>query len=343
MRWISSTRIDRMRPHLAFALFMLSLAWAGRVCAAGAENAAGPPAVPAVAEARTRYERGVEAYRLGRYAEAVELFRQADALAPSAPLSFNIARAYAKLGDASGALRWYRDYLRRAPRAPNAAEAVEQVRLYEDVLRQRGVQQLTVLSNPPSATVAVDGVPMGVTPWTGDLPPGRHRVDIVLRGFADESREFELAADRARDVWLELRALPKEPPARSTSTGEKPSAGASKPDGARSSKRFGIWPYVTLGAGAAALGGAVAFEFLRQESEDRAARDERQISFKSKIDEMESRRTTATILLGVGSVLVVGGGVMLAVDLLTPSPETQARLAIGAGPQGPGVSAYGSF
>src|SRR5687768_4959893 len=190
-----------MRFHLAFVLFVLSSAWAGSVYATGAENPSEPAAVGAVAEARSRYLRGVEAYRLGRYAEAVELFRQADAIAPSAPLSFNIARAYAKLGDASASLRWYRDYLRRAPNAPNAAAAVAQVRLYEDVLRQRGVQQLTVLSNPPSATVAVDGVPVGVTPWTGDVPPGRHRVELVLRGFADESREFELAADRARDVW----------------------------------------------------------------------------------------------------------------------------------------------
>jgi hypothetical protein len=92
------------------------------------------------------------------------LFRQADAIAPSAPLSFNVARAYDKLADASNALRWYRDYLRRAPQAPNAGEAVARVRFYEGVLQTRGIQQLTVLSNPPTATVSVDGVPMGLTP-----------------------------------------------------------------------------------------------------------------------------------------------------------------------------------
>jgi tetratricopeptide (TPR) repeat protein len=331
-----------MRFHLALALFILALASAGRAGAAGAENAPEPPAAATVAQARERYERGVEAYRLGRYAEAVELFRQADAIAPSAPLSFNIARAFAKLGDASGALRWYRDYLRRAPQAPNAAETAAQVRLYEEVLQKRGVQQLTVLSNPPSATVAVDGVTMGVTPWTGELAPGRHRVELVLRGFADEVRDFELAEHRALDVWVELRALPEQGAAETASTRTAPPPGSS-PDARRSSNRFGIWPYVALGAGTVALGGAVAFEISRQNAEDEAARDDMQISFKSKIDEMESRQTTAQVLLGVGGALVVTGGVLLAVELLAPSSKAHASVALGAGPNGPGVSAFGSF
>jgi tetratricopeptide (TPR) repeat protein len=331
-----------MRFLLALALFIASLAGAGRADAAEGEKAAEPREEAAVGEARERYKRGVEAYRLGRYAEAVELFRQADALAPSAPLSFNIARAFDKLGDASNALRWYRDYLRRAPQAPNAGEATSRVRFYEEVLQKRGVQQLTVLSNPPTATVAVDGVPMGVTPWTGELAPGRHRVELVLRGFADESREFELAADRARDVWVELRALPKAPAAETVSTQAPPSP-HSRPDATRSSSRFGIWPYVALGAGTVALGGAVAFEISRQNAEDEAARDDMQITFKSKIDEMEARQTTAQVLLGVGSALVVTGGVLLAVELLAPSPKARASIGFGAGPNGPGVSAFGSF
>jgi tetratricopeptide (TPR) repeat protein len=328
-----------MGIRLALLAFIVSFAAASSAGAAVGDNRESKGDAT-VEEARARYARGVEAYRLGRYAEAVELFRQADALAPSAPLSFNIARAYAKLGDASNALRWYRDYLRRAPQAPNAGEASAQVRSYEDVLQKRGVQQLTVLSNPPAATVAVDGVPMGVTPWTGELAPGRHRVDLVLRGFADETREFELAPDRARDVWVELRTLPRQLPAEPGASRAAPSDANS--DGARSPSRFGIWPYVTLGAGAVALGGAVAFEVMRQNAEDEAARDDMQITFKAKIDDMEAKQTTAQVLLGVGGALVVTGGVLLAVELLAPSQKRQASIALG-GAYGPGVVAFGSF
>jgi hypothetical protein len=43
------------------------------------------------AEGRARYERGADAYAKGRFTDAIDLFLEADALAPSAALSFNIA------------------------------------------------------------------------------------------------------------------------------------------------------------------------------------------------------------------------------------------------------------
>jgi hypothetical protein len=50
------------------------------------------------ADAKDRYEQGVEAYSAGRFKDAVDHFLAADKLSPSAPLSFNIARAYEKRG-----------------------------------------------------------------------------------------------------------------------------------------------------------------------------------------------------------------------------------------------------
>ena len=75
----------------------------------------------AAQRAKLRFEAGKVAYRSGRYAEAVQCFLDADALAPRAPLSFDIARAYEELGAASSAARFYRDYLERDPNAANAA------------------------------------------------------------------------------------------------------------------------------------------------------------------------------------------------------------------------------
>src|SRR5688572_9276776 len=73
------------------------------------------PSKERVAEAKARYEAGARAYAEQRYKDAVDLFLEADRIVSSAPLSFNIARAYEKLGDSSGALAFYRDYLRRDP------------------------------------------------------------------------------------------------------------------------------------------------------------------------------------------------------------------------------------
>ena len=67
--------------------------------------------------AKSKYQQGAEAYAAGHFKDAVDLFLAADQLANSATLSFNIARAYEKLHDDAGALRWYRDYLRRSPNA----------------------------------------------------------------------------------------------------------------------------------------------------------------------------------------------------------------------------------
>src|SRR5205814_3706725 len=119
----------------------------------------------------------------GRYADAVEQFLAADRLAPSAALSYDVARAYEKLGQASLALRWYRDYLRRAHDAPDAEQVRRTVRTLQNTLRDKGVQQVTVRSTPRGATVAIDGEPVGVTPWSGDLPPGRHRATLVYEGY----------------------------------------------------------------------------------------------------------------------------------------------------------------
>ena len=54
-------------------------------------------------QAKDKYQQGAAAYAASRYKDAVDLFLSADHLAPSAPLSFNIARAYEKLGDDSDA------------------------------------------------------------------------------------------------------------------------------------------------------------------------------------------------------------------------------------------------
>ena len=299
------------------------------------------------AEAKAKYEQGAAAYSAGRFKDAVDLFLEADALAPSAPLSFNIARAYEKLGDDSGSLRWYRDYLRRSPDAPNAKDVQSAVGMLEDRLAKKGVQQLTVMSTPAGATVAVDGRPVGVTPWTGDLLPGRHRVDLSLRGYDDQTAEVDLTAHRSRDVSLTLVAgtatpggAPVAAPAAAAS--QNPTAPPAAPHD--TSSGLGIWPWVTLGAGGAALGGALVFEVLRRGSESDAEKEKTQIGYKEALDRMEGQQTTARVLAGVGGALVIAGGVLLAVDLSSSKkPEQSAHLGIAPTPGGLFAVAGGTY
>lgn len=284
------------------------------------------------AEGKARYERGVEAYSAGRYKDAIDLFLQADALAPSAALSFNIARAYEKISDDASTLQWYRDFRRRAPDAKNGPEVDEHIHQLEVVLAKKGVQQLTVLSTPFGATVVVDEQPVGVTPYTGQLPPGTHKVVLSLRGYADSEHKVELPADRAQDLSVPLvpaRERPATPgaeePAAAGKAVETTPGATPAQDHAAPGRRFGVWPYVSLGAGALALGGALGFELARRSAENAAKNDDTQIGYKDQLEKEQNRQQTARIFAAVGGVLVVAGGTLLVLDLTRPSgPSAQA-------------------
>src|SRR4051812_9934015 len=103
--------------------FIRSLALCGLLSSApclasDATPAAGPAQPQSNRElAQAHFARGIEEFRARRYKDAIDAFLLANDLYPSAAISFNIARAYESLQYPSGALRFYRDYLRRDPGA----------------------------------------------------------------------------------------------------------------------------------------------------------------------------------------------------------------------------------
>ena len=70
---------------------------------------------------------GVIGLQQGQYRAAIEHFKEADRLAPSARLSFNVALVYERMSDVPNALAAYRDYLRRGPDADNTAETSQRI------------------------------------------------------------------------------------------------------------------------------------------------------------------------------------------------------------------------
>jgi hypothetical protein len=289
--------------------------------------------------AKAHYERGVQAYSAGRFKDAIDLFLQADALAPSAALSFNIARAYEKISDDAASLQWYRDFRRRASDAPNGPEVDRRIEQLEAVLAAKGVQQLTVLSTPSGATVTIDGQPRGVTPFTGQLAPGKHSVTLSLKGYTDAQQALELDAAHAQDLKLSLSPAPEAPPDKSPA-GPADAATDRGPSG----PRFGVWPYVVIGAGAASMAGALGFELARRSAEDAAKQDSTQIGYQDKLETMQSRQTTARILAAAGGALLLTGGTLLVLDLTSrPSSKPKAALGWACLPDGCAVDMRGSF
>lgn len=321
--------LSRHSRHLAVALTLLFLS-EGALAEPDVRSRA-PNDVTASSEAESHYKDGVRAYAAGRYREALELFRDADRRAPSAALSFNMARAYAQLKDDPSALRSYREYLRRAENSADAAEVRRTVEALSRRLADRGIQQVTVLSTPPGATVFLDGERVGVTPFTTETTPRAHTVTLRLEGYAEENRRFQLPVNDALDVRV---ALQQESAVRSSSAevAERPPARPRKPAAERSlasksvSKSTGARPLrtvgiVALGAGGAALGGAVAFELLRRDAEQKAKDEHEQVRLAAEVDTIHSRRTAAVILGGVGAGLAAIGGVLFLVSPNAPAAQ----------------------
>lgn len=309
-----------------------------------AQTATGASSASAAAQplelARMRYRQGVEAYDAGKYRAAVDYFLEADHLSPNAALSFNIARAYEKLDDPGATLRWYRDYLRRKPDAADRAAVEERIHAMEARLAQKGVQQLTVLSDPEGASVTFDGRPMGVTPWTTEVAPGSHAVVLNLQGYAPETRTVELAADHAQDVVVTLAAAtasaivpvaaaPQNVPA---SPGPPPPA-ADEQKSHGSGKTLTTIGWIGIGVGGAALTGALVCEILRANAEADAKKQETQVAYADRLDTMQSYQTAARVLLGTGAAIVVTGGVFLWLGIRAEH-STAPAVAASCSPQG---------
>jgi tetratricopeptide (TPR) repeat protein len=306
-------------------------------------------------DAEARYRAGVNAFAAGRYSEAVELFRDADRRKPSAALSFNMARAYEKLGDVAGALRSYRDYLRRAKDPEDGAA----VRRFIDVLSRRlaahGVQQVTVLSTPPGATVTLDGVVVGVTPWTSELTPGAHEMSLHLAEHADVVRSFDLPAYEALDVSVPLyREKAKPTPVRGADTAmpstvdvtpeRLPEDGTAPAPRSRLSRPIGILGITALGVGGAALGSALVFEILRADAEREAKGEHEQILLADDLERAKAHQTTARVLAGVGAGLAAAGGVLLLVNPSeTPQQDRRPTMKLNATPTAVTAAVFGRF
>jgi hypothetical protein len=296
--------------------------------------------------AEVRHRAAVNSFARQRYRDAIDLFREADRLAPSAAFSFNVARCYDQLGDTPNALASYREYLRRARHPGDEAAVTRRIGRLEARLAAKGLQQVSVLSTPSGATVSIDRQPIGVSPWTGEIAPGNHALELTLPGYEPVRLSFDLQKEHALDLEY---ALPLEPvptlaaPTPPDAPRDEPTAARAawaaeeKRTAARSSRslreRTGTTAatsvgWAAIGTGTAALGAALVFEVLRRGAEKDAERDTTQIRFAHDLERMRSRQTLARVFGGVGAGLAATGGVLLWIGSPRNEKAASAGLAL---------------
>jgi tetratricopeptide (TPR) repeat protein len=328
------------RLRLGGTLSCAVLLWVGSSLAQS-RSAERPPTAGAASsevstQARESFDAGAVAYEQSRFAEAVALFREADRLAPSALLSLNVARVYERMQDDPSALAAYREYLRRLPAAENRAEVQSRIDELERTLELLGVQQLSVLSTPTGATLAIDDVPRGLTPWTGELAPGPHRLVLRLREYQVEERDLELPRADATDLVVALEPLLLEAtPARARHPSgvrkHGPSPLSARSDHPAALAVPSLLSWALFGGSAVLLLSAAGLELSRWGLEDEARETRIQIEHKQKFDAMEDRQAAARVLLGAGLVtgLLGAGSLYLDLDQATPS---QSALGMACAP-----------
>jgi hypothetical protein len=156
-------------------------------------------------------------------------------------VSYNLGQAYEKLGDIAAAVKAYKEYLRLVPKATDRP-AVQTIVTNLESRLAKGLQELSVNSDPKGANVSVDGKLRATTPVTMELSYGPHELEVTHEGYDPAKRTVELTPQSAvtLDISLAKKAPPPPPPAPPPAPTEKPR----------------IWTWVAAGGTVLAVVGA---------------------------------------------------------------------------------------
>jgi tetratricopeptide (TPR) repeat protein len=138
----------------------------------GVAHAGEPPRGPKQ-EAKAHFLAGQSHYNLGELAEAITEFKEAYRLYPDPAFLYNLGQCARQMGRAEEAIRFYRNYLREAPGAPNQPEVEQRIAELE---AQRAKSAPTEPSPPvpaPAPAPAPEGAaaPAATVASTAGPPP----------------------------------------------------------------------------------------------------------------------------------------------------------------------------
>ncbi|MBM4395125.1 MAG: PEGA domain-containing protein [Deltaproteobacteria bacterium] len=141
----------------------------------------------------------------GDFAGAVKLYLKAYDLSREPVLLYNAARALDKKGDLRDARAMYERYLAAESDAAGIARGREKLR---DLL-ERMPGSLRIETDPPGATLVLDGRPAGTSPATvPDLRPGPHEVVARLAGYEPTVARVEVQPDAESRATVALEPAP---------------------------------------------------------------------------------------------------------------------------------------
>lgn len=278
-----------------------------------------------VKKAKELFQWAQKLYKQARYAEAISKFEDAYAVRPHPVIFFNIGKCYEQLGETAKALRSYRDYLRLAPDATDKETVSDAIANLERRLREKGVQQLMVFSDPPTARIAVDGKDLGTSPASVELVAGNHSLVVSAEGFEKVTRSFVMQTARATEMTITLRPVARDstPPLVSDAprvespTTLETSKSLTNPAvvNTTEAKKGRVWTYVAGGFAVASLGVAVGMGVgANSAADDLRARERPQTEAQALHDQAQTLATGANVSYGVAAVAAATAVVLFFVE-----------------------------
>jgi hypothetical protein len=168
---------------------------------------AAPPEPATVADARRRFEAGVERFNAGDYAGALVEFQRSYVLRPHHGVLYNIGQCLLRMGRHAEAMETLTRFLRDGGEHVSPRQRQEAQRQIRESWNR--VAHVDVRTSVPGAGVRVDGRDVGVSPLPRAVlvTPGPHVFEAVREGY-EAARLERLIEPGAVALLIELRPLP---------------------------------------------------------------------------------------------------------------------------------------
>jgi tetratricopeptide (TPR) repeat protein len=148
---------------------------------AGGEPAQAQSPGNPVAESRAHFERAQRLFKVSRYREALEEFKEGYLSKADPVFLYNIAQCHRLLGERADAIMFYRRYLEAAPQSRNRVEVERRIADLETASKIEPASTVppaavvtpppVTMAPPPVAAAAPDAAITGQVPPPDDRPP----------------------------------------------------------------------------------------------------------------------------------------------------------------------------
>ena len=291
------------------------------------------------------FAEGRRLYKEDKFEEAYEAYKRAFELRESYDIAGNLGNVEVKLGRFKDAVKHLRYVLDKLPPSLDADKR-ERVREKTQKRIDEAMEHVAIAeisTDPPGATVTVDGEAVGKTPLAEPLylDKGKHTVTVELVGYQTLKRDIDLPAGSEKSFAMSLTKVGEAAPATDDEEGGGPN-----------------WIVVGsgLGVGAAAVGVGIALVAVAgSKGGDREALAATLGSSSAcsgasppaQCAELQTLSDDELTFRGAGIGLLVGGGALLAAAgiyaLLPASSGDEGAWHVMPGPGTAGLSLQTSF